>query len=164
VTLWVRDANNRVCPPSLRFSRKLPTSFQYEGRNYVRESSCSRRGQFSLLHQPLPPSHSVELKGIPGFCATIDVSPRSISTRRPALNGSSQYSVSAITHVGNTCVYSTLGPRSRSNYGFLNSERPRHHSSTAPAAAQGFPSLLHYSAPTQADSSNNPSGSSTDPC
>ncbi|KAJ7359178.1 hypothetical protein DFH08DRAFT_769040 [Mycena albidolilacea] len=80
VTLWVRDANNRVCPPSLRFSRKLPTSFQYEGRNY-----------------PLPPSHSVELKGIPGFCATID------------------YSVSAITHVGNTTASTPFiyCPRSR---------------------------------------------------
>ncbi|KAJ7904294.1 hypothetical protein B0H14DRAFT_2662178 [Mycena olivaceomarginata] len=91
VTLWVRDTNNQVCPPSLRFSQKLPTSFQYEGRNY-----------------PLPPSHSVELKGIPGFCATINVSSRSIFTRRPALNGSSR-------------------PCSTSNYGFLNSERPRHH-------------------------------------
>ncbi|KAF7360432.1 hypothetical protein MVEN_00773400 [Mycena venus] len=69
VSLWIKNTNHRVCPSFLRFARTLPTSFEYEGRSY-----------------PLPPSHSVQLKGLPGFCATID------------------YSVSAITHIGNTTV------------------------------------------------------------
>ncbi|KAJ7228380.1 hypothetical protein GGX14DRAFT_692431 [Mycena pura] len=55
--LWIRDANNSVCPPSLRFAMKLPTTFEHKGHTY-----------------PLPPSHSVKLEGVPGFYATIDYS------------------------------------------------------------------------------------------
>ncbi|KAJ7490309.1 hypothetical protein B0H11DRAFT_2010012 [Mycena galericulata] len=55
--LWIKDASNSVCPSTLRFSLKLPATFQYEGRSY-----------------PLPPSHSIKLKGLPGFYATIDYS------------------------------------------------------------------------------------------
>ncbi|KAJ7752759.1 hypothetical protein DFH07DRAFT_824908 [Mycena maculata] len=55
--LWIKDANNPVCPPTLHFSLTLPTTFQHEGRSY-----------------PLPPSHSVKLEGLPGFYATIDYS------------------------------------------------------------------------------------------
>jgi len=57
VLLWIKDDNNPVCPSSLPFSLTLPTSFQYEGRTY-----------------PLPPSHSIKLKGLPGFYASIDYS------------------------------------------------------------------------------------------
>jgi len=80
VSLWIKGANHRVCPSFLRIARTLPTTIQYEGRSY-----------------PLPPSYSVELKGIPGFCGIID------------------YSISAITHVGNTTVSTPFlyHPRSR---------------------------------------------------
>ncbi|KAJ7368594.1 hypothetical protein DFH08DRAFT_831772 [Mycena albidolilacea] len=57
VLLWIKDSNNPVCPSVLPFSLTLPTTFQYEGRSY-----------------PLPPSHSIKLKGLPGFYATIDYS------------------------------------------------------------------------------------------
>jgi len=55
--LWIRDDNNPACPSILPFSLTLPTTFQYNGRSY-----------------PLPPSHSVRLKGLPGFTAAIDYS------------------------------------------------------------------------------------------
>ncbi|KAJ6588787.1 hypothetical protein B0H19DRAFT_1101148 [Mycena capillaripes] len=67
--LWIRRSSNPVCPSSLHFSRTLPSVFQYEGRRY-----------------PLPPSHSIKHKGLPGFQATIE------------------YSVSVMIHVGNTTV------------------------------------------------------------
>ncbi|KAJ7068536.1 hypothetical protein C8F01DRAFT_1017973 [Mycena amicta] len=54
IVLYIKDASNPVCPSSLRFALSLPTQFQYNGRSY-----------------PLPPSHSVKLKGLPGFHATI---------------------------------------------------------------------------------------------
>ncbi|KAF7355546.1 hypothetical protein MSAN_01471700 [Mycena sanguinolenta] len=57
VLLWIKDGNNPVCPPALPFSLTLPTTFQYNGRSY-----------------PLPPSHTIKLKGLPGFYATIDYS------------------------------------------------------------------------------------------
>ncbi|KAF7352555.1 hypothetical protein MVEN_01220800 [Mycena venus] len=57
VLLWIKDGNNPVCPSILPFSLSLPTNFEYNGRNY-----------------PLPPSHSIKLKGLPGFYATIDYS------------------------------------------------------------------------------------------
>ncbi|KAJ7044611.1 hypothetical protein C8F04DRAFT_1350853 [Mycena alexandri] len=57
ILLWMKDASSSVCPPTLRFSLTLPTTFEYNGRTY-----------------PLPPSHSVKLKGLPGFDATIDYS------------------------------------------------------------------------------------------
>ncbi|KAJ6538545.1 hypothetical protein DFH09DRAFT_1177180 [Mycena vulgaris] len=57
VLLWIKDAHNAVCPSSLHFSLTLPTTFQYEGRSY-----------------PFPPSHTIKLKGVPGFYATIDYS------------------------------------------------------------------------------------------
>ncbi|KAJ7780966.1 hypothetical protein B0H16DRAFT_603113 [Mycena metata] len=57
VLLWMKDSSNPVCPPTLRFSLTLPTTFEYNGRTF-----------------PLPPSHSVKLKGLPGFDATIDYS------------------------------------------------------------------------------------------
>ncbi|KAK7039538.1 hypothetical protein R3P38DRAFT_2900274 [Favolaschia claudopus] len=81
VILWRKNARNPVCPSFLRFARRLPTSFEFGGKNY-----------------PLPPSHSVKLKGLPGFSATIE------------------YSVSAITRVGNTTVSTPFVyyPRSRS--------------------------------------------------
>ncbi|KAF7332284.1 hypothetical protein MKEN_00109600 [Mycena kentingensis (nom. inval.)] len=55
--LYIRNDRNAVCPSSLPFSLTLPTSFVYNGRTY-----------------PLPPSHSIKLKGFPGFYATIDYS------------------------------------------------------------------------------------------
>ncbi|KAJ7653481.1 hypothetical protein B0H17DRAFT_1100695 [Mycena rosella] len=57
VLLWIKDANNPVCPSSLPFSLTLPTTFEYEGKSY-----------------PLPPSHSIKLKGLPGFHASIEYS------------------------------------------------------------------------------------------
>ncbi|KAF7301916.1 hypothetical protein MIND_00757600 [Mycena indigotica] len=57
VVLFIKDANNSPCPSSLPFALTLPTQFQYHGRSY-----------------PLPPSHSVKLKGLPGFHASIDYS------------------------------------------------------------------------------------------
>ncbi|KAJ7682525.1 hypothetical protein DFH06DRAFT_1161406 [Mycena polygramma] len=59
VLLWIRDEGTGfvVCPPSLRFALTLPTTFQYAGNTH-----------------PLPPSHNVKLKGLPGFDATIDYS------------------------------------------------------------------------------------------
>ncbi|KAJ7241895.1 hypothetical protein B0H12DRAFT_1132916 [Mycena haematopus] len=57
VLLWIKDSNNPVCPPILPFSLTLPTTFEYNGRSY-----------------PLPPSHTIKLKGLPGFYATIDYS------------------------------------------------------------------------------------------
>ncbi|KAJ7180372.1 hypothetical protein C8R43DRAFT_399218 [Mycena crocata] len=68
VLLWIKDANNPVCPSSLRFSLTLPTSFQYEGHTY-----------------PLPPSHSIKLKGLPGFNATIDYSVSAIINKPHAV-------------------------------------------------------------------------------
>ncbi|KAJ7639086.1 hypothetical protein FB45DRAFT_1001079 [Roridomyces roridus] len=55
--LWIKDPNNSVCPSTLRFTISLPTTFDYEGQTY-----------------PLPPTHSVKLKGLPGFVASIDYS------------------------------------------------------------------------------------------
>ncbi|KAJ7852837.1 hypothetical protein B0H14DRAFT_3656828, partial [Mycena olivaceomarginata] len=46
--------NGTVCPPSLHFAMAFPKKFEYEGRSY-----------------PLPPSHSVKLKGVPGFNAVL---------------------------------------------------------------------------------------------
>ncbi|KAJ6515613.1 hypothetical protein C8R45DRAFT_213658 [Mycena sanguinolenta] len=57
VLLWMKEDNNPVCPSTLPFSVTLPTTFQYNGRSY-----------------PLPPSHTIKLKGLPGFYATIDYS------------------------------------------------------------------------------------------
>ncbi|KAF7375366.1 hypothetical protein MSAN_00424100 [Mycena sanguinolenta] len=55
--LWCKGDDNSVCPSSLRFSVALPTAFEHEGQSY-----------------PLPPSHSIKLKGLPGFTANIDYS------------------------------------------------------------------------------------------
>ncbi|KAF8158178.1 hypothetical protein B0H34DRAFT_707732 [Crassisporium funariophilum] len=55
--LWIKDANNPVCPSSLRFSIPLPHTFTYEDKTF-----------------PLPPSFDVKLSGLPGFIATIDYS------------------------------------------------------------------------------------------
>ncbi|KAJ7498660.1 hypothetical protein FB451DRAFT_1016434 [Mycena latifolia] len=68
VLLWIKDANNPVCPRSLPFSLTLPATFQYEGRSY-----------------PLPPSHTVKLKGVPGFYATIDYSVSAIINKPHAV-------------------------------------------------------------------------------
>ncbi|KAJ7231403.1 hypothetical protein B0H12DRAFT_1146589 [Mycena haematopus] len=63
VKLWTKDDGNPNCPASLHFSVPLPTVFQHEDQSY-----------------PLPPSHSIQLKGLPGF------------------NGIIHYSISAMIH------------------------------------------------------------------
>jgi len=68
VLLWLKDGSNPVCPPILRFSLTLPSTFQYAGRSY-----------------PLPPSHSIKLKGLPGFHASIDYSVSAIINKPHAV-------------------------------------------------------------------------------
>ncbi|KAJ7094520.1 hypothetical protein B0H15DRAFT_829880 [Mycena belliarum] len=89
VLLWIKDPSNPVCPSSLPFSVTLPTEFEYEGRHY-----------------PLPPSHSIKLKGLPGFYATIDYSvtviankPQSVPTLVPLVK-----SKKLGIHIGSTTV------------------------------------------------------------
>ncbi|KAF8195610.1 hypothetical protein K438DRAFT_1586540 [Mycena galopus ATCC 62051] len=64
VLLWMKDANNTVCPSVLPFSLTLPTTFEYNGRSY-----------------PLPPSYAIKLKGLPGFYAAIDYSVSAIMNK-----------------------------------------------------------------------------------
>lgn len=56
-TLWFRDSANAHCPPTLHFGITLPSTFDYEDKNY-----------------PLPPTFNVKLSGLPGFVASIDYS------------------------------------------------------------------------------------------
>ncbi|KAF8133523.1 hypothetical protein K438DRAFT_1694230 [Mycena galopus ATCC 62051] len=55
--LWTKGDDSSACPSTLPFSVTLPTMLQNGDRTYA-----------------LPPSHSVKLKGIPGFDADIDYS------------------------------------------------------------------------------------------
>jgi hypothetical protein len=75
VVLWTKDADGTACPSALPFSLALPTEFEHEGQSYVCEFKLSRTADLSpsALFQPLPPSYSIKLKGLPGFSATIDV-------------------------------------------------------------------------------------------
>ncbi|KAF7335710.1 hypothetical protein MVEN_02226500 [Mycena venus] len=82
VLLWTKDANNTVCPSSLRFSMTLPTEFQYEGRSF-----------------PLPPSHQTKLDGLPGFSAIVDYSISAIINKPHSIN-----SKKLGIHIGNTIV------------------------------------------------------------
>ncbi|KAK7033793.1 hypothetical protein R3P38DRAFT_2772755 [Favolaschia claudopus] len=56
VQLWTKADNASPCPSTFSFSVTLPRSFKSEGKTY-----------------PLPPSHSAQLKGVPGFDAGINV-------------------------------------------------------------------------------------------
>ncbi|KAK7057874.1 hypothetical protein R3P38DRAFT_2843477 [Favolaschia claudopus] len=55
VQLWTKADNASPCPSTFSFSVTLPRSFESEGKTY-----------------PLPPSHSAQLKGVPGFDAGIN--------------------------------------------------------------------------------------------
>ncbi|CAK5262804.1 unnamed protein product, partial [Mycena citricolor] len=66
--LWIRDERNPTCPSSLQFSLKLPATFGLSGQTF-----------------PLPPSHSIKLKGLPGFYADIEYSVSAVINKPRAL-------------------------------------------------------------------------------
>lgn len=70
--LWIRDPHNSVCPSSLHFRLQLPATFTYEDKTYVRFAlfTCYHR---LITLQPLPPTYSAKLSGLPGFNANIEV-------------------------------------------------------------------------------------------
>ncbi|KAI0755064.1 hypothetical protein C8Q80DRAFT_1117566 [Daedaleopsis nitida] len=67
VTLWSKETDSDPCATTLKFSLTLPTTFS-DGKD----------------EYPLPPTHDVQLSGVPGFTADIHYSVSATATKNKA--------------------------------------------------------------------------------
>lgn len=75
VPLWSRTTQSTKPPPMMPFNVPIPRTFKFDGETYVRLlvpvhiPPVTHRSTF----QPLPPTYTTKLPGMPGFSGAIDV-------------------------------------------------------------------------------------------